>query len=323
MTADRRVVIDFLPESARAYDDTWAVVAVDILRATTTAVTIAWSGRRCLPVGSLEEAHDTAARLHRPLLVGELGGDLPEGFDLQNSPCALESLSDLERPVVLLSSSGTRIFGEAAAAAAVYAACLRNLTAQVAHLAAHHPRVAMIGAGAKGEFRHEDQLGCAWMAAGLIEAGYLPDGDQTREAIERWGDAPGRGVRRGPERGVPPANRPARRPGLRPLPRRRCRLRLRVRRRRAATGAGMNTARPVLVFRLWYHGGIGAVRSLGRLGVPVHAVHDRRPRPGGALPLPPRGPRMGLRPGFEHGVARVPSRGRAADRWFSGAARRR
>jgi 2-phosphosulfolactate phosphatase len=189
MTADRRVVIDFLPESARAYDDSWAVVAVDILRATTTAVTIAWSGRRCLPVGSLEEARDTASRLHRPLLVGELGGDLPEGFDLQNSPTALESLNELERPVVLLSSSGTRIFGEAAAAAAVYAACLRNLTAQVAHLAAHHPRVAMIGAGAKGEFRREDQLGCAWMAAGLIEAGYHADGE-TLETIERWRDAP-------------------------------------------------------------------------------------------------------------------------------------
>jgi 2-phosphosulfolactate phosphatase len=189
MTADRRVVIDFLPESARAYDDSWAVVAVDILRATTTAVTIAWSGRRCLPVGSLEEARDTASRLHRPLLVGELGGDLPEGFDLQNSPTALESLSDLDRPVVLLSSSGTRIFGEAAEATAVYAACLRNLTAQVAHLAAHHPRVAMIGAGAKGEFRREDQLGCAWMAAGLIEAGYHADGE-TLETIERWRDAP-------------------------------------------------------------------------------------------------------------------------------------
>ena len=190
MTADRTVVIDFLPESARAYDDSWAVVAVDILRATTTAVTIVWSGRRCLPVGSLEQAHDTAARLDRPLLVGELGGDLPEGFDLQNSPCTLEGLSDLERPVVLLSSSGTRIFGEAAEASAVYAACLRNLTAQVAHLAAHHPRVAMIGAGAKGEFRREDQLGCAWMAEGLIAAGYHADGEETLEVIERWRGAP-------------------------------------------------------------------------------------------------------------------------------------
>ena len=190
MTTERRVVIDFLPESARSYDESWAVVAVDILRATTTAVTIVWSGRRCLPVGSLEQAHDTAARLDRPLLVGELGGDLPEGFDLQNSPCTLESLGDLERPVVLLSSSGTRIFGEAAEASTVYAACLRNLTAQVAHLAAHHPRVAMIGAGAKGEFRREDQLGCAWIAAGLIAAGYQADGEETSEVIERWRDAP-------------------------------------------------------------------------------------------------------------------------------------
>jgi 2-phosphosulfolactate phosphatase len=189
MMSQRRVVIDFLPESARAFDDSWAVVAVDIMRATTTAVTTVWSGR-CLPVGSLEEAHDTAARLDRPLLVGELGGDLPEGFDLQNSPCTLESLSDLERPVVLLSSSGTRIFGEAAEASAVYAACLRNLTAQVAHLAANHPRVAMIGAGSKGEFRREDQLGCAWIAAGLLAAGYHADGEETSEVIERWRGAP-------------------------------------------------------------------------------------------------------------------------------------
>jgi D-aspartate ligase len=36
----------------------------------------------------------------------------------------------------------------------------------------------------------------------------------------------------------------------------------------------MNTARPVLMLKLYYHGGIAAVRTLGRLGVPVYAVHD-------------------------------------------------
>ncbi|MGI8731580.1 MAG: hypothetical protein ACR2LK_16625 [Solirubrobacteraceae bacterium] len=35
----------------------------------------------------------------------------------------------------------------------------------------------------------------------------------------------------------------------------------------------MNTERPVLVLRLYDHGAVGAVRSLGRLGVPVHAIH--------------------------------------------------
>lgn len=189
MTSDRRVVIDFLPESARRYGDGWAVVAVDIMRATTTAVTIVLSGRRCLPVPSLQAAHATAAGLQRPLLVGEQHGHLPEGFHLQNSPSALESRNDLERPAILLSSSGTRIFSEARSAAAVYAACLRNVSAQVAHLAAHHPRVALIGAGAKGEFRREDQLGCARLAAGLLDAGYRAD-EETWNVIERWRDAP-------------------------------------------------------------------------------------------------------------------------------------
>ena len=36
----------------------------------------------------------------------------------------------------------------------------------------------------------------------------------------------------------------------------------------------MKTTRPVLMLKLYHHGGIGAVRTLGRLGVPVHAIHD-------------------------------------------------
>jgi predicted ATP-grasp superfamily ATP-dependent carboligase len=35
----------------------------------------------------------------------------------------------------------------------------------------------------------------------------------------------------------------------------------------------MNTARPVLALKLYYHGGIAAVRTLGRLGVPLYAIH--------------------------------------------------
>jgi D-aspartate ligase len=34
------------------------------------------------------------------------------------------------------------------------------------------------------------------------------------------------------------------------------------------------TPAPVLVLKLYYHGGIGVVRTLGRMGVAVHAIHD-------------------------------------------------
>ncbi|WP_219905514.1 carboxylate--amine ligase [Actinopolyspora mortivallis] len=49
---------------------------------------------------------------------------------------------------------------------------------------------------------------------------------------------------------------------------------------RPTTPAGMDTSSPALVFKLddnpLHHGGLGVIRSLGRLGVPVHAVCESR-----------------------------------------------
>lgn len=187
---ERSVVIDCFPESVRAYGDGWAVVAVDVIRATTTAVTAAALGRRVFPVGSIEAAVPLAARLPEPLLVGELGGNMPYGFDVTNSPAALAERTDVERPMILLSTSGTRVIEAAAPADAVYVGCLRNHSAQAAHLAAQHERVAIVGAGTRGEFREEDQLGCAWIAQGLLGAGFAPQNEWTSSLVGRWRDAP-------------------------------------------------------------------------------------------------------------------------------------
>ena len=184
------VVIDALPESARRYVATHAVVAVDVIRATTTAVTAVALGRRCFPVPSLTAARRVRAELGDALLVGELGGETPRGFDLGNSPAAVAARTDVHRPIVLLSSSGTQLVHAARSASAVYLACLRNAAAVGRHLAAHHPRVAVIGAGSRGEFRTEDQIGCAWVAAVLVDAGYAVADTVTRDLIARWRSAP-------------------------------------------------------------------------------------------------------------------------------------
>jgi 2-phosphosulfolactate phosphatase len=183
------VVIDCFPERLARYGAGWAVVAVDVIRATTTAVTAVASGRACYPAPTLDAALELAGGLDRPLLAGELGGSMPYGFDLNNSPAALAGRTDLDRPLVLLSTSGTRLLSRTVPDQAVYAACLRNLTAQVARLAGRHERVAVIGAGARGQFRAEDQLACARIAAGLADAGYRRSGP-TAELVERWRDAP-------------------------------------------------------------------------------------------------------------------------------------
>ena len=72
----------------------------------------------------------------------------------------------------------------------MYVACLRNYSAQVAHLVAYHPTVAVIGAGSRAEFREEDQLCCAWIAEGLLAAGYEPQDARTLAIIEQWSGVP-------------------------------------------------------------------------------------------------------------------------------------
>ena len=103
---DRTVVIDCFPESVRHYREGYALVAIDVIRATTTAVTAVNMGRRCFPAPSIEIALPLAARLNNPLLVGELGGNMPYGFDMNNSPAEMAHRDDLMRPMILLSSSG-------------------------------------------------------------------------------------------------------------------------------------------------------------------------------------------------------------------------
>ena len=71
--ASRSVVIDFFPESAAAHRDDRAIVAIDVIRATTTGVTGVALGRRCFPAATIEEAVPLAGELEQPLLVGEVG----------------------------------------------------------------------------------------------------------------------------------------------------------------------------------------------------------------------------------------------------------
>lgn len=187
----RTVVIDCFPENVERWkNEGYAIVAIDVIRATTTAVTAVASGRKCYPVATIEEALSLASEMADPLMVGEVGGDMPEGFEIPNSPAQVARDHDLHRSMILLSTSGTKIINAAKGSSACYVACLRNYSAQIDHLISFHPRVAVIGAGTRGEFREEDQMCCAWIAEGLVSAGYAPADDQTEEIIRRWKNAP-------------------------------------------------------------------------------------------------------------------------------------
>jgi len=186
----KSVVIDYLPECVWRYRQEWAIVAVDVIRATTTAITAAATGRRCFPVPTIEAALALAREFDNPLLAGESGGKMAAAFEMDNSPAQLLSRSDTNRPLVLVSSSGTKVIHEAAGCEATYLGCFRSHSRLAGFLTERHDRVAVIGAGSRGEFREEDQICCAWIAAGLISRGYLPENPETATLVSRWRDAP-------------------------------------------------------------------------------------------------------------------------------------
>lgn len=183
VTVDSRDPTDCAPIEADA------VVVVDVIRSTTTAVTAVSEGRRCLLASSVEEALRFAASLPDALLAGEQGGITPPGWDLTNSPVAMlrDDQDRIPRPVVLLSSSGTKVIRNVAGPPDVYAASLRNPRATTNYLASRYERVALIGAQTNGEFRSEDQLCCARLAHGLMQHGYRAQ-DLAIGIVERWKD---------------------------------------------------------------------------------------------------------------------------------------
>jgi 2-phosphosulfolactate phosphatase len=180
------VIIDSFPESAERYREGYAIVVVDVIRATTTATTAVSLGRQVFPAQTTDEAFRIASTLKEPLLVGELGGNMPVGFDVTNSPAKIVERTDVHRPMVLVSSSGTQLLLNAAGAEAVYVACFRNFSAVARHLAGRHRRIAVLGAGTRNQFRREDQMGCAWVAEQLVASGYIPETEETSHYISRW-----------------------------------------------------------------------------------------------------------------------------------------
>lgn len=189
MTGRGTVAIDCLHAELSPQVDRCAVVGVDVIRATTTALTAVDAGRRCFPVASLQAAFELAERLDDPLVAGELGGSKPYGFDIQNSPTEVLAQGEVHRPMILLSTSGTGLLCAAAARTPTYVACLRNWRAQARHLTASHEHVLLMGADTRGEFREEDQLCCARIAAHLVREGFAPTDEFTRRVLDRWASA--------------------------------------------------------------------------------------------------------------------------------------
>ena len=150
----------YLPEA-----DVWIVI--DVLRATT--VMTRWfelGGTELYPVKTPDDAKFLVqvlkARGSSPLLMGEVNGLPPEGFDLGNSPVELTyGLIQEHYCGVMSTTNGTVALCQAASSGAkVLAASLRNYSACLDYALTLGTRVGLLCSGRKSRPSWEDTL-CA------------------------------------------------------------------------------------------------------------------------------------------------------------------
>ncbi len=131
-----RIDVAFLPSLLLRPERT-ACIVIDVLRATSTLVTLTARGVASVTVvPELDQAFalKLAAEGARsggpvPLLCGEVRGLPPEGFDYGNSAEEFSRVELSGRQIVLYTSNGTRALVHASAAPAVFVGALLNRTA--------------------------------------------------------------------------------------------------------------------------------------------------------------------------------------------------
>ena len=168
-----RFDIALLPDLVKDGDSVFAVV--DILRASSTIVTLLERGvPAVIPAASVEEARRLRERLPGHLLCGEVNGLPPPGFDFGNSPAEFAGLDLNRRPVILVTSNGTRVLNRLSQAPAVLVGALPNREATaraMLALAAEHNRDATVVCAAAPDGRSialEDALGAGAVAEAAL-----------------------------------------------------------------------------------------------------------------------------------------------------------
>lgn len=155
---------------------TGTAVIVDVFRAfTTAAFCIAAGAREIVLVERPAEALALKAADPSVFLTGELGGRPIDGFDVGNSPSAIERLDLGGRRVVQRTSSGTQgVLAASRSAEAVVLASFVVARATARYLAARAGEVTIVAMGEGGaEVAEEDEACAAYLAALL--SGEQPD----------------------------------------------------------------------------------------------------------------------------------------------------
>lgn len=152
---------------------TGAVVAIDVLRAfTTAAFAFAAGAREIIPVASADEGLALKRRFPGALAMGEIGGYPIPGYDFGNSPTALLGVDLRGRRLIQRTSAGTQGLVRSARAELLLAGSFVCAAATARHLARLEQTSVTLVTTGKDELRDGDEdVACADYLAALLRGG--------------------------------------------------------------------------------------------------------------------------------------------------------
>ena len=169
---------------AGAEGATGTVVVIDVFRAFTTACLAFRQGaERIVLFEAIESARAFAGSIDGAVLLGEVHGVKPDGFDFGNSPAEVSGVDFTGKTLVQSTRAGTTGVTRVRHADRVLAASLQNARATAEQILATGPdRVTLVAMGWEGFVRTEEDELCALYIRSLLEDHPLPV-DALRQII--------------------------------------------------------------------------------------------------------------------------------------------
>ena len=168
------ITVSSLIEGARSASG--ITVIIDVFRCfTTEAVAFEKGAKKIILVAEIEEAFDLKADGVGDILMGEVGGKKPEGFDYGNSPFELLGADLKGKTIIQSTRAGTVGVTNASGADLIYGGSLAVASATVRALKAHNPsKITLVAMGSEGIIRADEDEQCALYLRNLLQ-GRVPD----------------------------------------------------------------------------------------------------------------------------------------------------
>ena len=159
-------------------------VIIDVFRCfTTEAVAFENGAEKIILVAEIEEAFNLRKQGVGDLLMGEVGGKRPEGFDFGNSPFELMDQKLDGKTIIQSTRAGTVGITAAIKAEVLYGGSLAVANATVRAIEHMSPEiVTLVAMGLEGQTRSDEDEQCALYLRNILQ-GRTPSKDAVRQLI--------------------------------------------------------------------------------------------------------------------------------------------